>query len=253
MTILEIIPDQYSAVQTWLKENKLLNKESLVSEVKLYKQWRFMKKAFSDIKPIQYSSMDEYILKAIIKRTFPKIKIEQQIFVRGHHVDFKLTLNNVTKYVEFDGPQHFSINIRSRELPDDPFRRLQEIEEETGCEAISWPYWIQRCEKNVMALFGKNIQGLGALWSCNVMFSDFKFKSETVNPAEVIKKITDRFNAEDDEGLGYFYSGNTKGRKIPRHPVIDEIIRKEKSYDVLIPKGGEHERNYWLPKCVIEQ
>ena len=146
--------------------------------------------------------------------------------------------------MEFDGPGHFTMN-RGKE-PANPLERLKEIEDATGCEAVSWPFWIQRCETNVKALF-EHGRGYGALWSTNIMFGDFFFD----NSADIILTITKRFDAILPLGIGYFYLDDTNRMIKPYHPVIDKILKGKESTNRLIPKGTkESDRRFWLPACL---
>lgn len=65
-----------------LVEKKSLNKDGLVDESKLYKHFRELKNAYSNEKAFAYASFDEYVLKAIFKRAYPDMKIEQQVKVK---------------------------------------------------------------------------------------------------------------------------------------------------------------------------
>ena len=247
-TVLEI--NNLEGFHKGLVERKLLNKDGLVDESKLYKHFRELKNAFSNEKALAYASFDEYVLKAIFKRAYPDIKIEQQVKVKAPEkkrpltVDFRLTKDDKVIYVEFDGPGHFTMN-RGKE-PANPLERLKEIEDATGCEAVSWPFWIQRCEANVKALF-EHGRGYGALWSTNIMFGDFFFD----NSADIILTITKRFDAILPLGIGYFYLDDTNRMIKPVHPVIDKILKGKESTNRLIPKGTkESDRRFWLPACL---
>lgn len=186
------------------------------------------------------TSVDELLLRAIIKDTYPECVVERQVRVKRYSMDLKLTFNDKTVFVEFDGPSHFA---QSRwGLPKDPAIKKNIVEQETGIEVINWPYWIQRCSLNVQAIFNPDIQGLGALWSTNVHFGMFIFS----NSADIIEKMTKRFNAVDDSGFGYFYGPNTRDRNNPEHPIIEQIVTGKSDKETLLPKGFKDE-GYWLP------
>ena len=241
--ILEI--DDMDGFCEELENSKLVPKDEYIDEKDLYGKnlWKVLKDKYSKKVTFTHSSFDEYVLKAIFKRTYPNMEIEQQAKVNNKKVDFKLTLNGKIIYVEFDGPGHF---IRSN---SSPLERIDEIEQATGCEAISWPYWIQRCESNVKVLLDKSQRGYGALWTSNAYFGDFSF----FNSAEIIIKLSSRFNAIQEDGFGYFYEENTNGMNKPEHKVIDRIKKGQKDKSVLIPNGAKGDVNLWLPKCLWQQ
>jgi very-short-patch-repair endonuclease len=189
------------------------------------------------------SSVDELILIAVIKRAFPQIQIERQIRIGKYSMDLKLTLENETPlFIEFDGPSHFAPSRWG--LPkNEPFKKKNFIQDKTGIEVINWAYWIQRCSSNVKALFDKSIKGYGVLWSTEIHFGMFVFE----NSADIIETITKRFNAVDENGIGYFYGGQTRERNNPEHPVIEKIKSGKADVGLIIPKGCA-DRNYWLPE-----
>lgn len=90
--------------------------------------------------------------------------------------------------------------------------------------------------------FEDNIQGYGALWSTKIHFGTFSFD----NSAEIIEKITKRFNAVEQNGYGYFYERQTKNRNNPEHPIIDKILNGKSRIETLLPRGYT-DKNYWLP------
>jgi very-short-patch-repair endonuclease len=191
--------------------------------------------------PVDKSSLDELLLVSIIKRTYPNIVIERQSKVLRYSMDLKLTLDKKQVFIEFDGPYHFA-NSRYGD-PKHPFIKKQKVQDETGIEVINWPYWIQRCSSNVRAIFENGIKGYGALWSTEIHFGMFIFNDS----AQIIESFSKRFNAVDDEGYGYFYGSNTRGRNNPEHPIIDKIKNGQKSIDIILPKGFK-DKEYWIPK-----
>lgn len=159
------------------------------------------------------------VLISIIKRAFPLAEIEQQIRVGSHTLDIKLTVNGKTIFIEFDGPSHFASNKYG--IPrDSPFRKKMIVEDKTQIEVVNWPYWIQRCERNVRAIFDNTIRGFAVLWSTNVHFGSFIFE----NSVQIIETLTNRFNAVDNNGFGHIYGEKTLGRNNPEHPIINRII-----------------------------
>lgn len=189
-------------------------------------------------------SLDEYILKKLIQISFPDSKIEHQFKWGRKRIDFRVVVNNVQKFIEFDGPSHFAFMGRP---PADPFERKKAIEDEFGIECVIWPYWIQRCTTNVKAIFDDKICGLGALWSTNIHFGDFYFD----NSSEIIETINSRFNAERNGGFSYFYEKNTVSRNNPEHPIIEKILHKKEKIKRLLPKGFESEAR-WLPEKIMK-
>lgn len=190
---------------------------------------------------IKKTSLDELILIAIIRRTYPQIVIEGQFPIKPYSMELKLTLGNRVLFVEFKGPSHFTLSRYGLPNPD-PFRKKKIVEDLTGIEVINWAYWIQRCESNVRVLFDNSIKGFGALWGTKIHFG--MFMSE--NSAQIIDAITNRFNAIDENGYGYFYEGQTRKRNNPEHPIIEKIREGNTAIELIIPKGYK-DRNYWLP------
>jgi hypothetical protein len=143
---------------------------------------------------------------------------------------------------EFDGPQHFTISEYG--LPKDPRNKKKRVEDLTGIEVVNWPYWINRCESNVRVLFDRQVTGYGAIWSAKpgALFGSFTFDDS----AALIEQFTSRFNAVSEEGYGYFYGPNTRNRRNPEHPIINEIMTDKKPRTVLLPKGYTDEKR-WLP------
>lgn len=224
---------------------KNVDGNEVIDERKIQKLW-YDSKIPNAIKP-EKSSLDELLLIAIIRRTFPDIEIERQIRVKRFSMDLKLTLNGKNPvFIEFDGPSHFAIS-RYGPPKHEPFRKKKIVEDTTGYEVINWAYWIQRCESNVRAIFDRTKKGYGVLWSTNIHFGMFVFE----NSADIIDTITKRFNAVDDNGIGYFYGGQTRERNNPEHPIIESIKNGKENVGLIIPKGYK-DRNYWLPDKLKE-
>ncbi len=222
---------------------KIINGIEVADERVIQKAWYCGK--IPNVIPVDKSSLDELLLIAIINRTFPDITIERQVKIGRYSLDLKLTLNNKTLFVEFDGPSHFAPSQYGN--PKDPFKKKRVVEDATGFECVNWPYWIQRCSTNVKALFDSAVRGLGALWSTEVHFGMFAFE----NSAEIIDTITERFNAVDVNGYGYFYGPETKGRNNPEHPIINKIRQGQVDVGIIVPRGFK-DRNYWLPNKLTQ-
>jgi hypothetical protein len=220
---------------------KLIDNIEVVDERQIQKLWYENK--IPNAIPVVKSSLDELLLIAIIRRTFPDILIERQLKVKRFSMDLKLTLQDKPSiYIEFDGPSHFAPS-RWGMPKNDPFRKKKIVEDVTGIEVVNWAYWIQRCNSNVRAIFDKSVKGFGVLWSTEIHFGMFVFE----NSDKIIENITSRFNAVDENGFGYFYGGQTRERNNPEHPIIEKIKNGKENVGLIVPKGSK-DRNYWLPE-----
>lgn len=190
-------------------------------------------------------SLDEIILAKLISLACPSATVEHQVPWGRRRIDLKISIDGVSKLIEFHGPGHFAPS-RYSSSPDHPSIRKAEAEDYFGIECILWPYWIQRCVSNVLAIFDDNVNGLGAIWSTNALFGSFVFSDS----AQLIESINTRFRADREGGCGYFYGPNTEYRNIPEHPVINQIRRGKKSIDVLLPRGYSDIRQ-WAPDCLM--
>ncbi len=189
------------------------------------------------------SSLDELLILSIVRKALPDCFIERQVKVKRFKMDLKITYEGKSIFIEFDGPHHFAIT-RYGPPTHEPFRKKKIVEDETGVEVVNWAYWIQRCESNVKALFGKDTKGYGALWSTNYHFGDFYFE----NSVEIIESINNRFSADRD-GYGYFYGPNTAGRNNPEHPIMQKIRLGDALIERIIPKGAI-DRKKWVPNLI---
>ena len=53
------------------------------------------------------------------------------------------------------------------------------------------------------------------------------------------------------EGIGYFYGcDEDEKREIPRHRIIEQIIKGESSIERIIPPDVKTDKEFWLPKCL---
>ena len=223
---------------------KTIDDVEVIDERKIQKAWYGGE--INNAPPVEFSSLDEFLLISIIREALPGCDIERQIRIKRFKMDFKITYQGHSVFVEFDGPSHFAIS-RYGPPKHEPFRKKKIVEDETGIEVVNWAYWIQRCTSNVKALFDKNIKGYGVLWSTNVHFGDFVFDDS----AQTIEAINSRFNAEHEGGFGYFYGENTLGRNNPEHPIIEKILQRKENLERLLPKGFKDESR-WLPKKLIK-
>ena len=187
-------------------------------------------------------SFDEMVLAKLIEIEVPGINIEQQLPWGRKTIDFLLTYPDGKKIaLEFHGPSHFAPG-RYQQVIEDPRIRQKEVAEYFQCESVIWPYWIQRCIANVKCLRDSQTKGYGLLWSATTMFSDFVFE----NSDEIIEGLSNRFNIRDQDGYGYIYGPNTRGRNNPEHPILKRIRNGKTGKERLIPKGAQS-INEWLP------
>ena len=240
LEILDIEKDKEFEFSLALKNIGILNGK-YVDEKDLYKHWKSLKNIFSKYSVCGRSSLDEYILLAILHRAYPDATINQQVRVGSMTTDFKITYLGVTKYIEFDGPMHF-ISSRGK-MTEEPLLRIKMINDETGCELVRWPFWIQRCTQNARTIFDPSQKGYGALWTSTAYFSNFTIP----NPSDTIKKLTQRFNAEDEDGIGYFYEEKLGPRFQPPHSILSRIKKDKSKIHLLIPKDAQ-DNKYWVPK-----
>jgi len=189
-------------------------------------------------------SLDEMILVKLIGLAYPSAIVEHQVPWGRRRVDLRVSVNGVSKLIEFHGPSHFAPS-RYNSSPEHPTKRKAEVENHFGIECVLWPYWIQRCISNVLALFDDNVNGLGVLWSTNVHFGTFVFPDS----AQLIVSINNRFRAMRDGGCGYFYGPNTEDRNNPEHPIIGQIRQGKKSIELLLPRSHNNIVQ-WVPKCL---
>lgn len=190
-------------------------------------------------------SLDELLLLRLIAIALPESKVEYQIPWGRKRIDFQIINQNKEILLEFHGPNHFAPSVYPKSL-EHPFVRKEKIEKDFKVECVIWPYWIQRCTTNVKSLFDDNIKGLGALWSTNTHFGMFPFSDS----ANIIKSISDRFNARRKNSVGYFYGPSTENRNNPEHPIIQEIFNHKRDKGFLLPKGFDKEEE-WLPPILL--
>jgi hypothetical protein len=185
------------------------------------------------------------ILVKLIKLAYPNAVVEHQVPWGRRRIDLKVSVDGISKLVEFHGPSHFAPSSYNSS-PEHPSIRKAEVENHFGMECVLWPYWIQRCISNVRAIFDDDVNGLGVLWSTNVHFGMFVFPDS----ARVIESINYRFRATREGGCGYFYGPSTEGRNNPEHPVIRQIQQGKKSIELLLPRGHKN-IGQWVPRCLV--
>ena len=162
-------------------------------------------------------SLDEIILRRLVELTLPSAAIDQQVPFGRKRVDLRVVSNGTTKLIEFVGPSHFVTGQFQRELVS-PLQRKKAVEDAFGAECVIWPFWVQRCARNVLAVFNRDIQGLVAVWSTKAFFGDFVYP----NSAAIVEELTGRFNAAASDGIGYMYR-NAKTPNKPIHPILAKI------------------------------
>jgi hypothetical protein len=190
-------------------------------------------------------SFDELTLQTLIRLTYPEAEIEEQVKWGRKSLDFIVSHPTFgKKIIEFHGPSHFA-QMYSRRLPDPNVRKV-EAENDFSMEYVSWPYWIQRCNSNVRAIFEPDVPGYGLLWSATTLFGDFAFG----NSSDIILDMTSRFNGLREGGLGYIYGPDTEGRQNAEHPIIKKIENGAASMDRLLPKGYG-DKAIWIPKHLL--
>lgn len=235
-----------SAVRNCVKE---VGGKLVVNELDLAKLWG--KGQITNLFPKSGESLDELILATLIRKCFPDAIIVGQEKIGRMRMDLKVTVGETTCYIEFDGPCHFAQSNHG--LPSkQPFDKKRIIEQKTGIEVVNWPYWIQRCERNARILFdpkAKRLPGYGALWSTKVLFGDFCINT----PADVIVKMSSRFNAWNEEtGVCDFYEKDSLGRIKPEHPILQKIATGKASCKRLLPVDVlPCDYHFWLPQKIL--
>lgn len=246
--ILEIEESKKQEFVEALKQNKVL-KNGLVDEINLYKHklYKILKDNYSEIKTPISASFDECVLKAIFKLAFnddKDLKIEQQVNISGKkRADFLITYRGEKKYVEFVGPEHF-ISVYGDEIKNPLERRELNLE----YEMIIWPYWIKRCIKNARVIFNDKEKGEGALWTSKAYFSNFTID----NPSDTIIKLSHRFNAVEEDGIGSYYIKKDANGKQIEHKLINDVMKNHKYLYKFIPKGAGDDIKFWVPKLLWE-
>ena len=241
----KISVDEFRSV---LKQFGLISRNGFVDESKLYKKFDYLVERYSTPVSKKRISFDEYVIRSLIKDAIPEAVIEQQVIIPGicsnSPVDFRISYNGATIYLEFDGPSHFAQTGQYQVR--DSRNKKKKVEDITGIECVCWPFWIQRCKQNVLALFDPSVKGIGALWSSKALFGNFCIEK----PSELILSETKRFNAIRDDGIGYFYGSENDGRVMPEHPIVEKILNDEAAINVLIPPDVNTDYEFWIPSVM---
>lgn len=93
------------------------------------------------------------------------------------------------------------------------------------------------------ALFDETTKGYGAIWSSRILFNSFNIPT----PGQIIIDTNKQFRAEREDGIGYFYGGDTENRSIPEHPIIKKILNGKKCINEIIPSDITKDKEYWVP------
>jgi len=208
--------------------------EEFIAEIDLHRAWA------KGVIPTQHPpkigsakrSLDELILMKLIKVVLPKSTVEPQAKCGRKQIDLTVKHDAKNVAIEFVGPSHFIPDYGR--TPKSPLDRKMEVEQALGFECVIWPYWIQRSESNVKALFDATIRGIASVWSTKAHFGDFYFDDS----ADLILRITSRFNAVDEQGIGYMYTNQRTPNK-PIHPIVRRVQEGTESVSRLIPKGSK--------------
>ena len=186
------------------------------------------------------TSLDEVILHRLFEISFPDVHVEHQVPFGRKKADLRVTTNGESKIIEFVGPSHFITSYQR--APTSPLERKKQVEDHFGVECVIWPFWIQRCSRNVLALFDESVDGVAAVWSTKALFGDFVYPDS----AELILEISGRFHAVRDDGIGYMYTSEETPNR-PVHPVALRIAEGTVERSKLVPSGNSHPESFWLP------
>ena len=179
----------------------------------------------------------------LVKLVYPTASITPQMKAGRQQADIFVELDGKRVAIEFFGPSHFIPQYSGELKPPD--ERRSAIEAKLNCECVVWPYWIQRCESNVRALFQPGTEGKASVWSTKAHFGDFVM----TNSAEIVIELSQRFKAVGEDGLGYMYLA-TRTKNKPVHPIVKRIVDGKEQREKLIPKGNDRPTSFWLPECI---
>ena len=168
--ILDVPPTALETLPT-----RDLDGEVLINELDLHGSWGAgnLKSPNKAKEGNVARSLDELIVRKLLQITLPDCQVECQIPFGRKRVDLRFSHGGSSILVEFVGPFHF-IPQYQRE-PTLPLARKREVEDHFRCECVIWPFWIQRCSRNVLAITDKTTDGLASVWSTKALFRDFVF------------------------------------------------------------------------------
>lgn len=191
--------------------------------------------------------LDTFILEALIKQLDPFANIEHKVRWKGRNeVDMIVQYKGREFYIDFVSPHDFDYR-RDGSVPESPIIKKHKVEEATGLTCYIWPFWIQRCIKNLQILLGEDGGiGWGALWTSTFLFGRFP----QPDAASMIEELSAPFNAKHKDGYGYMLEKcDDSLKQKSAHPVIGEILRGNKSRSILIPNGSRDDE-MWLPSVL---
>jgi hypothetical protein len=230
---------------------KEVNSVSVIEEVNAFKDlWKNQLIRERKIAPRRINHY-ELILFNVFSRVVDRenIEMEYRINNAGHRYDFKIEYGGNKYLIEFDGIGHFQRN-RFRETVH-PLDQINSFNN-PDYKLIIWPYWIQRCERNLKVILGIEEQGFGAIWSSTFHFGEFLWNDSY----DIIRTLNSQFNIEQEGNIGYIYGARLN---YPEHPYIENKILNNRAtswtIEKLIPQGtpnNTEERNYWLPEKLKE-
>jgi hypothetical protein len=129
-------------IDTTQLKSRIIENTSYIDEIDIH---RYLKKSNN-------FTYDEIVLKTLIKNKYSNSVIETQKRVGLYKMDLYVNINGVEKFIEFDGPCHFSLS-KYGTPKNHPFKKKFAVEDKTGIEVINWGYWIHKCEKNLEIIF----------------------------------------------------------------------------------------------------
>jgi len=217
---------------------KTIDKEFFIDERELHKKWKFLKCKYN------VANFDELILLFLIKLTYPDAIIETQYKISKYKIDFRIEIKNKEFFIELDGPSHFVISKFG--VPKDPRFKRDKLLKDSNIKIINWPYWIQRCSKNLKVIVENAGFGNGALWSSLIHFGDFIYEDSS----ELIEELSEIFNCQRHKSYGYFYEEWSLNEYKPEHKIIEDIRNKKQKLNRIIPKNTKHIEK-WVPKSLL--
>jgi len=181
-------------------------------------------------------SLDELIIQRLVETTM-NAQVTPQVPFGRRSVDLEVRQGERCVLVEFLGPSHFIPQYAGvKPRPED---RKAMVEAHFGHECVLWPFWIQRCRRNLLTLFDPSTQGLASVWSTRALFGDFAAD----DAATLVRQLTGRFGAIYEDGIGYMYTDERATK--PTHPIVSA---GRVAAARLIPKGATRDDRYWLPR-----
>jgi hypothetical protein len=190
-------------------------------------------------------SFDELILQRLLELTFDGASVTPQVPFGRRSVDLDISVGDKRVLIEFLGPSHFVPQFGTAK--PGPLQRKLSVEEYFGAECVLWPYWIQRCQLNALALVGRSVEGLASVWSTEAFFGQFAAN----DAGNLIEQLTNRFRAMSPDGIGYMYTDERVNK--PVHPIVASIQAGRVSIDRLIPHGTTRTTRFWVPKQLWER